>query len=596
MGAQLSADGASPGVSSLGSNGQKGGATPRSASERSLALSSSAASSSLHSVRLRTLSGYCSSASPPSMPHQQHNAFSFLSPREQKEGDKYPQHTHHEHPQHGIVLGDGRRSAKEHRPLSHGPHHHGSFFRWQSFARTLPNLVMRANPYGGSTAVNGGGSSGAFNRKRQQRQWDVRELLDANNNETVVEDAFAPFMPSTGSFVHSHRHFPQHSMPSGDDNEREGKKMSDAQKKGTGFSLKTSLRKSGALLSDEDSSSSSSSGEEEGEEGEDEGGEGGWRRDRWVEESGQFGWHCNNGNDVTSCPLHRPLHLPADSSATVFQQSAHLPSQKSHLPSKSLRFSLKRHLMGGHQQQKTAVASADGCEKQLNVAAGNGTVSSVLLAMATGQRPMRHASAEGTNKTGSMLDWNGNNCTTDGGQLVLPWQEDSMLSRKKIIQASSTELMRALGAFIGMRCGRLTPQFEPVQLTTWLRSVDRALILQGWQDVAFINPANLVFLFLLVRDSFALGECGRLRSLDELHAFVLLCLYISYSYMGNEISYPLKPFITEQTNRTIFWSQCVQLIKCHSAQMLRLNSSSAFFLEVFTELKRYSVDPADCAP
>ncbi|KAI3415912.1 hypothetical protein GPALN_005476 [Globodera pallida] len=594
MGAQLSADGASPGVSSLGSNGQKGGATPRSASERSLALSSSAASSSLHSVRLRTLSGYCSSASPPSMPHQQHNAFSFLSPREQKEGDKYQQHTHHEHPQHGIVLGDGRRSGKEHRPLSHGPHHHGSFFRWQSFARTLPSLVMRANPYSGGTAVNGGGSSGAFNRKRQQRQWDVRELLDANNNETAGEDAFAPFMPSTGSFVHSQRHFPQHSMPSGDDNEREGKKVSDAQKKGTGFSLKTSLRKSGsrffnsivrngylrALLSDEDSSSSSSGEEEEGRRR-------GRTRGARAGGGGTGGWRSRGSSAGTATTATTSLLVPSNDRFTF------PPTPR---PLKSLRFSLKRHLMGGHQQQKTAVASANGCEKQLNVAAGNGTVSSVLLAMATGQRPMRHASTEGTNRTGSILDWNGNNCTTDGGQLVLPWQEDSILSRKKIIQASSTELMRALGAFIGMRCGRLTPQFEPVQLTTWLRSVDRALILQGWQDVAFINPANLVFLFLLVRDSFALGECGRLRSLDELHSFVLLCLYISYSYMGNEISYPLKPFITEQTNRTNFWSQCVQLIKCHSAQMLRLNSSSAFFLEVFTELKRYSVDPADCAP
>jgi hypothetical protein len=65
--------------------------------------------------------------------------------------------------------------------------------------------------------------------------------------------------------------------------------------------------------------------------------------------------------------------------------------------------------------------------------------------------------------------------------------------------------------------------------------------------VAFINPANLVFLFMLIRDAFAEGECQRLNSLRELHTFVLLCLYVSYSYMGNEISYPLKPFITENT-------------------------------------------------
>jgi len=33
----------------------------------------------------------------------------------------------------------------------------------------------------------------------------------------------------------------------------------------------------------------------------------------------------------------------------------------------------------------------------------------------------------------------------------------------------------------------------------WLRTVDRSLLLQGWQDTAFINPANVVFVFMLVR-------------------------------------------------------------------------------------------------
>lgn len=36
-----------------------------------------------------------------------------------------------------------------------------------------------------------------------------------------------------------------------------------------------------------------------------------------------------------------------------------------------------------------------------------------------------------------------------------------------------------------------------------------------------------------------------ISSVEELHAWVLTCLYISYSYMGNEISYPLKPFLIE---------------------------------------------------
>ena len=44
-----------------------------------------------------------------------------------------------------------------------------------------------------------------------------------------------------------------------------------------------------------------------------------------------------------------------------------------------------------------------------------------------------------------------------------------------------------------------------------------------------------------------------------LQAVVLACLYLSYSYMGNEISYPLKPFLVE-TDKEKFWDRCVTII------------------------------------
>uniref|UniRef100_A0A914MI18 Cyclin-dependent kinase 5 activator n=1 Tax=Meloidogyne incognita TaxID=6306 RepID=A0A914MI18_MELIC len=183
-------------------------------------------------------------------------------------------------------------------------------------------------------------------------------------------------------------------------------------------------------------------------------------------------------------------------------------------------------------------------------------------------------------------DWSGGNEKNKFLDNLSPLRQ-----RRKIIQANSGELIKAIGYFICQHCCwyGLHEQFEPAHLGTWLRSVDRALILQGWQDVAFINPANLVFLFMLIRDAFLQGECKKLNSLEELHSFVLMCLYISYSYMGNEISYPLKPFITENADRSLFWSKCVKLIKIHSNQMLKINSSSTLFLQVFTELKSYCI-------
>ncbi|CAD6185848.1 unnamed protein product [Caenorhabditis auriculariae] len=156
--------------------------------------------------------------------------------------------------------------------------------------------------------------------------------------------------------------------------------------------------------------------------------------------------------------------------------------------------------------------------------------------------------------------------------------------RRTVIQASTSELLRGLGSFIARSCS--VPNFEPAHLVMWLRSVDRALLLQGWQDIAFINPANLVFVFMIVRDLLP-DEENAILSLEDLHAWVMTCLYVSYSYMGNEISYPLKPFLVE-SDRDAFWSRCVSMVTSHSEQMLRLNSSSTFFTEVFTDLKRHA--------
>ncbi|GIY32163.1 cyclin-dependent kinase 5 activator 1 [Caerostris darwini] len=151
--------------------------------------------------------------------------------------------------------------------------------------------------------------------------------------------------------------------------------------------------------------------------------------------------------------------------------------------------------------------------------------------------------------------------------------------RKTVIQASTSELLRCLGEFLGRRCRRLT-DFQPTDAVMWLRTVDRSLLMQGWQDIAFINPANVVFLYMLVREM--VGE--DIESERELQAVVLTCLYLSYSYMGNEISYPLKPFLVEDS-KDKFWDRCLFVINLLSGKMLRINSEPSFFTEVFTELK-----------
>ncbi|XP_007242524.2 cyclin-dependent kinase 5 activator 1a [Astyanax mexicanus] len=154
--------------------------------------------------------------------------------------------------------------------------------------------------------------------------------------------------------------------------------------------------------------------------------------------------------------------------------------------------------------------------------------------------------------------------------------------KRVIVQASTSELLRSLGEFLCRRCFRLK-RMTPADPVLWLRSVDRSLLLQGWQDQGFITPANVVFLYMLCRDVIS----AEVSSERELQAVLLTCLYLSYSYMGNEISYPLKPFLVE-AEKDAFWDRCLDIIERMSAKMLQLNSDPHYFTQVFADLKNES--------
>lgn len=175
--------------------------------------------------------------------------------------------------------------------------------------------------------------------------------------------------------------------------------------------------------------------------------------------------------------------------------------------------------------------------------------------------------------------------------------------QKIVVQASTSDLLNCFAIYISEKCGHLVNEpyvnpltymnseigkrvkFEPKDTVNWLRSADRALLVQGWQEIAFMNPVNVVFVYLLVRDTLRVVD---VNSVYELQCNVMACLYLAFSYMGNEISYPLKPFLIEE-NREIFWQRTVDLMNNLSGCMLRINRDPRFFTEMFYELKSYSL-------
>lgn len=59
--------------------------------------------------------------------------------------------------------------------------------------------------------------------------------------------------------------------------------------------------------------------------------------------------------------------------------------------------------------------------------------------------------------------------------------------RKTVIQASTSELLRCLGVFLHRKCTRLR-DFQAGDAVMWLRTVDRSLLLQGWQVSPSTEP------------------------------------------------------------------------------------------------------------
>ncbi|XP_016424474.1 cyclin-dependent kinase 5 activator 1-like [Sinocyclocheilus rhinocerous] len=181
------------------------------------------------------------------------------------------------------------------------------------------------------------------------------------------------------------------------------------------------------------------------------------------------------------------------------------------------------------------------------------------------------------------LDQDQDQFTSAAKQLVSVQKQPSSRSlispRRVIVQASTGELLRCLGEFLYKRCCKVK-ELTANEVILWFRNVDRTLLLQGWQDHGFITPASLVFVYLLIRETVT-DDVDNPR---ELQGTFLTCLYLAYSYIGNEISYPLKPFMVD-TNKDVFWERSLDVIDKLSGKMLQINIDPHFFTEVFQDLK-----------
>ncbi|XP_049326151.1 cyclin-dependent kinase 5 activator 1-like [Astyanax mexicanus] len=178
-----------------------------------------------------------------------------------------------------------------------------------------------------------------------------------------------------------------------------------------------------------------------------------------------------------------------------------------------------------------------------------------------------------------------------------PAAPDVSLAKRRKIQSSTTvplthwmvvrntfcsRLLRLVGEFLCRRC-RLLTGLRPTVPPFWIQNVDVALTVLGGQEQPFICSGTVAFLFMVLRDTVS----ADVASVEELRAVLLSCLYVSYAYIGHEISYPALPFIMK-TDRQTFWKRTLDITKRMSRKMLQINISPHVFAKVMSDLKKNS--------
>lgn len=144
-----------------------------------------------------------------------------------------------------------------------------------------------------------------------------------------------------------------------------------------------------------------------------------------------------------------------------------------------------------------------------------------------------------------------------------------------------TELLQNFGLFVQKKCSHVHGAPSASEVAMWVRCADRALQLNGWTINSFLLESHVVFSYMLVASAF---EKYEVRTLADTKELVLLCLYVSYTYNANEISYPLRPFLVKH-DRPAFWSKCMDISLSCSGMMLRLNRDHKYYQDTLASLK-----------
>lgn len=147
------------------------------------------------------------------------------------------------------------------------------------------------------------------------------------------------------------------------------------------------------------------------------------------------------------------------------------------------------------------------------------------------------------------------------------------------INLCTEDSIKILTSFVAKHPKNKFTHNEIIELIT---RIDRYLLRCGWQFEPFICSTSSVFLYMLLKDTFE-------NQPDSSVAMSLCaCMFVAYSYIGHEISYPMRPF-AYKTNPAEFMKLSLKIVENNSRNMLKINISEEFYDTMLNEFRSSSV-------
>ncbi|KAI6649154.1 Cyclin-dependent kinase 5 activator 1-like [Oopsacas minuta] len=147
-------------------------------------------------------------------------------------------------------------------------------------------------------------------------------------------------------------------------------------------------------------------------------------------------------------------------------------------------------------------------------------------------------------------------------------------------------LLKAFGRFVVKLCAGMCLKPTAAEVAKWVISMDKSLQDCRWTNKNFVCESHIVFLFMLME------QYSRERTflnIREVREGIHVCLFISYTYNANEISYPARPFLSLGQDRNKFFQECVGLGLGASSEMLEINQDQDLYRRHLTRLLTYTV-------